>query len=122
MARLTRRQPERPIGDKDSRWNLKKSRPMTRLLKNKAIERLQRALDRIPELQQLRRNSPEFQRWHRDTEVAISNTFGTRPAICKTLRQSNTLQGWSWGYARTILPKGLCEWSGVGSVGPYIND
>ena len=51
---------------------------MTRLLKNKAIERLQRALDRIPELQQLRRNSPEFQKWHRDTEVAISNTFGDK--------------------------------------------
>ena len=44
--------------------------------KARAKERLQRALDEIPDLKQLRRNSPEFKKWHRDTEVAIRNTFG----------------------------------------------
>ena len=43
--------------------------------KERARERLQRALDAIPALKQLQRNSPEFKKWHRDTEVAIRNTF-----------------------------------------------
>ena len=43
--------------------------------KERARERLRRALDAIPALKQLQRNSPEFKKWRRDTEVAIRNTF-----------------------------------------------
>ena len=49
---------------------------MRRPPKARAKERLQRALDAIPELKRLRRDSAEFIKWRRDTEVAISNTFG----------------------------------------------
>ena len=49
---------------------------MARPTKAKAIERLKKALDTIPELKQLRRNSPEFTKWYRNTQIAITNTFG----------------------------------------------
>ena len=49
---------------------------MTRPDKARAKGRLQRALDEIPRLKQLRRGSPEFEKWYRDTKVAITNTFG----------------------------------------------
>ena len=49
---------------------------MARPSKSKAIERMRRALDIIPQLKQLQRDSPEFRKWRRDTEVAIVNTFG----------------------------------------------
>lgn len=48
---------------------------MPRPAKTEAKKRLQRALDSIPDLKQLRRNSPAFEKWHRDTRVAITNTF-----------------------------------------------
>ena len=48
---------------------------MNRPTKSKAIERLRRVLDAIPELEQQRRGSPEFMKWRRDTEVAIAHTF-----------------------------------------------
>ena len=48
---------------------------MTRPAKAKAIERLQKVLDVIPELKKLPRDSPEFTKWHRDVQVVISNTF-----------------------------------------------
>lgn len=50
---------------------------MARPTKAKAIARLQKALDAIPELKQLprRTSSPEFTKWHRNTRVAIVNTF-----------------------------------------------
>ena len=54
---------------------------MAKPTKAKAIERLQKALDAIPELKQLRDlrdYPPEFRKWRRDTEVAITNTFGER--------------------------------------------
>ena len=54
---------------------------MARLTKAKAIERLQKALDAIPALKQirsLREEPPEFRKWRRDIEVAITNTFGER--------------------------------------------
>ena len=46
--------------------------------KNRAIERLERALAAIPELEANpgRTGSREFEKWHRDTEVAISYVFG----------------------------------------------
>ena len=51
---------------------------MARPTKAKAIERLQKALDAIPGLKQLpqRNSSPEFKKWRRDTQIAITNTFG----------------------------------------------
>ena len=51
---------------------------MERPTKATAIARLQKALDVIPELKRLPRSdsSPEFEKWRRDTRVAIGNTFG----------------------------------------------
>ena len=51
---------------------------MAKPSKAKALERLRRALDAIPRLRELqdRDNSPEFKKWRRNTEIAITNTFG----------------------------------------------
>ena len=51
---------------------------MTRPPKDTAIQRLQKALDAVEGLkqQQQHSSSPEFQKWHRNTEIAIANTFG----------------------------------------------
>ena len=43
------------------------------------MERLQSALSEIDQLKQLPRFSPQFEKWCRDTEVAISNTFKDKP-------------------------------------------
>ena len=48
--------------------------------KNKAIERLNRALSAIPEIKQSKNGSPEFEKWRRDTKVAIANTFANNPS------------------------------------------
>ena len=45
--------------------------------KHKAIERLRKALDEISELEPLSANSPQFEKWQRDTRIAIANTFGS---------------------------------------------
>ena len=47
--------------------------------KAKSIQRLSNALNRIPDLKQTPRFSPPFEKWRRDTEVAISNTFQDKP-------------------------------------------
>lgn len=44
--------------------------------KSEALERLQRSLDAIQGLRRLPRGSQEFTKWHRDTKIAIANTFG----------------------------------------------
>ena len=49
---------------------------MTRPPKAKALERLQKALDEIPELKQRPSISPQFEKWRRNTEIAIAKTFG----------------------------------------------
>ena len=49
---------------------------MTRPPKDKAIQRLQKALNAIEGLKQLSSSSPEFQKWKRNTEIAVANTFG----------------------------------------------
>ena len=49
---------------------------MDRPPKSKSIKRLQGALNAILELRVRRHDSPEFEKWCRDTEVAIANTFG----------------------------------------------
>lgn len=43
---------------------------------SKAIERLRKVLDTIPELKKLPHGSPQFEKWRRNTRVAITNTFG----------------------------------------------
>nr|VFK59004.1 MAG: Predicted nucleotide-binding protein containing TIR -like domain [Candidatus Kentron sp. TC] len=52
---------------------------MNRAPKSKALARLRKALDAIPDLKrQYHRNSPGFEKWRRDTEIAIANTFGEK--------------------------------------------
>lgn len=49
---------------------------MPRPSKTKAIERLQKVLEAIPELKLLQHGSPDFKKWSRKAQVAITNTFG----------------------------------------------
>lgn len=49
---------------------------MTRPSKSVSLKRLQGVLDRVPWLRGRRRDSPDFEKWLRDTQVAIGNTFG----------------------------------------------
>ena len=51
---------------------------MTNSSKSKAIERLKRARAEISRLKDMRRFSPEFEKWHRNTKIAIVNTFGEK--------------------------------------------
>ena len=51
---------------------------MNRPPKSKAIERLRKVLDEIPELKNLKYESPQFEQWRRNTRVAITNTFGDK--------------------------------------------
>ena len=51
---------------------------MARPNKTKALERLQAVLDEIPALKQLKKESPEFTKWHRNAEICIANTFGEK--------------------------------------------
>jgi len=51
---------------------------MSRPPKVAALERLNKALNAIPGLKKQRHGSPEFEKWHRNTEVAIENTFGEK--------------------------------------------
>ena len=44
--------------------------------KEEAIAKLQRQLDSIDELRRTPRRDPAFEKWHRDTEVAIERIFG----------------------------------------------
>ena len=43
-----------------------------------AIERLQKALEKIAELEQIQRDSSDFEKWKRSTKLAISYTFGEK--------------------------------------------
>ena len=51
---------------------------MTRPPKDKAIQRLQKALDSIADLKQShwKSDSPKFEKWRRNTKIAITYTFG----------------------------------------------
>ena len=60
---------------------------MTRPDKAKALERLRKALGRVPELKRLRRHSPEFKKWRRDTRIAVANTFGEKSSHVVDLQQ-----------------------------------
>ncbi len=46
------------------------------LTKDKAIAELQQQIGEIQTLKSKPNFSPEFKKWHRDTEVAIENIFG----------------------------------------------
>lgn len=46
--------------------------------KSKSLERLQKAIEDIPNLKKLKSGSPEFEKWYRNTEIAITNTFGEK--------------------------------------------
>ena len=46
--------------------------------KSKTIARLRKALDKIPELEPQSRDSTEFRKWQRDTEIAIERSFGEK--------------------------------------------
>ena len=49
---------------------------MARVDKTKAIERLRKVLNEIPMLKRQSSESSEFQKWRRNTQVTITNTFG----------------------------------------------
>ena len=44
--------------------------------KEKAVSRLRKVLNRIPELKGLPNYSPEFEKWRRNVQMTIANTFG----------------------------------------------
>ena len=52
---------------------------MARPGKAKAIQHLQKALERIPELKQQKHGSQGFKKWQRDTRVTIENVFVDEP-------------------------------------------
>jgi len=49
---------------------------MMKSTKAQAADRIQRALDAIPELMPKSRSSQEFTKWRRNSEIAIQHTFG----------------------------------------------
>ena len=64
---------------------------MERPPKDKAIQRLRNALEKIPELKQLGFDAPRFKKWHRDTETAIKHTFGEDSTPIKDFRKVDYL-------------------------------
>lgn len=66
--------------------------------KSKAIARLHRALAAIPDLKRKPSGNPDFTKWHRNTEVAVANTFGPDTRHVKDFTDiSYTLHAWSTG-------------------------
>ncbi len=61
--------------------------------KSKAIERLRRALDAIPALKQMPRRSPNFEKWRRDTQIALTNTFGDKSRHIQDFNRVNYWTG-----------------------------
>ncbi|MEK6901390.1 MAG: nucleotide-binding protein [Nanoarchaeota archaeon] len=51
---------------------------MPKLTKKLALEKLDRAIHQIDEVKAKSRKAPDFKKWHRDTEVAISYVFGEK--------------------------------------------
>ena len=49
---------------------------MPRQIKSLAKERLQKVLDEIPKLKNLKYDSPQFTRWKRNIRVTVTNAFG----------------------------------------------
>ena len=69
---------------------------MPRLTKALAMQRLQRVLDEIPALKELRRGSPEFNKWQRDTRVAVENTFGESSSKVDDFNDIGYKMGWAF--------------------------
>ncbi len=63
---------------------------MARPTRAKALKRLRKALDGLSELEELKPDSPEFQKWRRNTQIAITNTFGDRSHL-QDFRRSMTI-------------------------------
>lgn len=51
---------------------------MSKRNKSVSVDRLQRALEEIAELEQIQRGSSDFDKWKRNTKLAISYTFGEK--------------------------------------------
>ena len=66
---------------------------MVNLPKSRAIERLQMALDAIPNLRQLRYGCSEFSEWRRQTGVAIAYIFGEATRHGQDFKKVN-YSGW----------------------------
>ena len=60
---------------------------MAKPSKAKAIERLQKVLKEIPDLRKLERDSNEFRKWHRNTRIAVENTFSNEVSKIKDFTQ-----------------------------------
>ena len=79
--------------------------------KDKSIRRLRDALDAIPQLKQFqsRSNSPQFEKWYRNTIVAISNTFSNKPKYVLDFERIN--------YSSIVFIAGLSD---VDSQADYV--
>jgi hypothetical protein len=75
------------------------------MLKEKAIQKLERQLELINDLQFKPRFSQDFQKWKRDTEVAIEHIFG---AETRHIKDFNQVQ-YSLGIVTTNTPEGYYE-------------
>ena len=71
---------------------------MAKSHKARSIKRLSNALNRIPALKQASQTSPSFEKWRRDTVVAIQNVFENRPDYVKTfenIRYTSMVISWA---------------------------
>ena len=87
--------------------------------KYKAIKQLRRALDSIPKLKQLQRDSPEFKKWLRNTEVAIVITFGDKSRHIQDFKRINYVGVISlMGTPDSVLQEAYVR--GLGSAAPVL--
>jgi hypothetical protein len=49
------------------------------MTKNEALTRLQKVINEVPQLQQIPRKSPQFEKWQRDAQVLIKRLFPDQP-------------------------------------------
>lgn len=72
--------------------------PNLKIPKEQAIEKLSRQIEGIKPLMFLRRGTPEFGKWHRDTEVTLEHVFGEDSRQAKDFSKiSYTLSAFSSG-------------------------
>ncbi|MCY4426044.1 MAG: nucleotide-binding protein [Halieaceae bacterium] len=69
---------------------------MTRPAKAEAIERLQKILNEIPELKELRFDSPEFKRWEMFAREATEKTFGRNSNQFRDFQSIHYHPEYSW--------------------------
>ncbi len=58
--------------------------------KEEAVERLQKLLDEVRKLQELKHDSPEFHEWRRNAEEVVNRTFGENSNWAEDLRNNVT--------------------------------